>query len=187
MRFRIGPSTYRVRICRGQLIEEGEPVDAITHDGVILVCGLLNVRRRLKPLIDQLRRVQELEYGALRGEAIASFAADVFKQLNAQGGELALARLTSAYTIDAGGIEDVGAEPVGCECGLCGTKYGAHQITTGPPELDPRVSKMVVAREVECEHCGKTMSWTEGATPLGAPNGRVMSGPEYRTPHAPAR
>lgn len=183
MRFRIGPSTYRVRICPGQLVWEDEPVDAVTHNGVILICGLLNARRRLQPLLEQLRHMHALHYGALHDEAIASWAADMFKQLAAHGGELALSRLTSDCTIDAGGVADVGAEPVGCECGKCGTKYAGHQILTGTPTLDPRLAIMVVPREVECEFCNVVMSWTEGATGLGAPNGRVISGPQYKPAH----
>lgn len=186
MRFRIGPWVHRVRICAGQLIVDGAPADAQTHDGVILLCGLLAPRRRIGPLLDQLRQIHEKHYGPLVGAALPTFIADVMRQLRAQGDEPALMRLGPDMA-DAGGAEDVAAEPVGCECGLCGTKYGSHQITTGPPELDPVIAKMIVRRWVDCDFCGLTMTWCEGATPAGAPNGRVTSGPEFVKTHVKSR
>lgn len=183
MKFRVGPWLYRVRICPGPLIAEGAPADAMTHERTILLCGTLNPRHRLKPLLDQLRRIHETHYGYLQGDGVTTFTADVLRQLRAQGDEPTLMRLTPEGS-DAGGCEDVAAEPVGCECGLCGTKYAEHQITTGPPELDAKLAKMVVRRWVECDFCARVMTWCEGATPAGNPNGRVTSGPEYTKPHA---
>lgn len=181
MRFRVGPWLYRVRVCPGPLFHDGVAADATTHERVILLCGLLNPQHRLQPLLDQLRRIHETHYGALHGKAVTTFTADVLRQLRSQGDEPALMRL-SAEGSDAGGVEDVGAEPVGCECGKCGTRYAEHQITTGAPELDPNLAKMVVRRWVECEFCNLVMTWCEGATPAGNPNGRVTSGPEYTKP-----
>lgn len=178
MRFRIGPWVYRVRVCEGSLAVDGRRVDGMAHGGEILLCGLIPGRDRLRPLLDQLRRLHELHYGALSGEGVGTFAADVMRQLRAQGDEPALMRLTSPdqlVAVDA----DTPSEPVGCECGRCGTRYGEHQIATGAPALDAKHARMAVSRAVYCDFCGVTMSWSEGATPAGGPNGRVMSGPAY--------
>jgi hypothetical protein len=93
MRFRVGPRVYRVSVCVGALLEDGEPVDAITHDRTILICGLLDPRDRIGALLDQLRRAHEHHYGPLGGVAVASFTTDVMRQLRAQGDEPRLVRL----------------------------------------------------------------------------------------------
>jgi hypothetical protein len=101
-----------------------------------------------------------------------------------QGGLPALMRLRPDGTVDAGGVEDLSAEPVGCECAKCGTRYAAHQIATAPAEFDAGAGRLVVRRSVDCDFCGHVQSWVEGATAAGAPNGRVMAGPFFERPHA---
>lgn len=71
------------------------PADSMTHDGSVLLCGTLPPDRRLWPLVDQLRRLHESHYGSLGGPAVATFTIDTMRQLAAQGGEAALARLKS--------------------------------------------------------------------------------------------
>ncbi len=46
----------------------------------------------------------------------------------------------------------------------------------------PALASLVVRRWVTCEHCDRVMTWTEGATPAGSPNGRVTSGPQFLKP-----
>lgn len=179
MQFNLHPWRYRVRICPGPLSENGEPVRAKTHGREILLCGTLAAADRYEPLLDQLRVLREHHHGPLTSKALPSFIADVTSQIMTQGGPPAIMRMQPDGTIDAGGMESLGAEPVGCECGQCGTRFASHQITTAAAEFNPTVGKLVVRRAVECEFCNHVMSWVEGAAGTGAPNGRVMSGPTY--------
>lgn len=179
MKFKVGPEVNRVRICPGELVRDGVEIDATTHSGEILISGLVPLRDRLPTLLDQCRRIHERHFGRITPGGFASLTVDITRQLNAQGGELTLMRLTAESWVDAGAVEDVGAEPRGTECALCSTRYAEHQITTGPPEIDPNLAKMVVRRWVNCDFCSKCMTWTEGCTPAGNPNGRVCSGPEF--------
>ncbi len=105
--------------------------------------------------------------------------------MNAQGGEAALMRLQPDGTILAGAVEGLAAEPTGCECGRCGTRYAPHQIRTGAPATQLSGS-IGVAREVDCDFCSVTQAWVEGCTQAGLPNGRVLSGPTYRAIASPA-
>jgi len=184
VQFNLHPWRYRVRICPGPLRKDGEPVVGLVHAREILLCGTLVARERLEVLLDQLRKLREHHHGPLAPEYLPSFMADMMRQLLSQGGEPALARLDADGAIDAGGAEQLTAEPVGCECGKCGTRYGAHQIATGAPEFRADVGRLVLRRSVECEFCNHVMSWSEGTTGAGNPNGRIMSGPFYSRPHA---
>lgn len=183
MQFNLHPWRYRVRVCPGPLSRDGDPVGAVAHDTDILLSGTLKPRERLEVLLDLLRRLREQHHGRLPRAGLPGFIADVMRQLLSQGGEPALLRLQPDGMVDAGGMESLGAEPVGCECGTCGTRYGAHQITTAAPEFDDSTGRLIVRRAVDCDFCGHIMSWTEGATGAGAPNGRVMSGPVYTRGH----
>ena len=95
MKFNLHPWIYRVRICPGPLAQDGAPVAATAHGREILLCGTLKPHERTEVLIDQLRRLREMHHGAMPAEGIASFVADVMRQLLAQGGEAALMRLES--------------------------------------------------------------------------------------------
>ena len=94
MRFNLHPWKYRVRICPGPLVVDGVDVAGMTHRREILISGTLGPHGdRLEVLIDQLRRTHAMHYGPLNPEGIASFFADVMRQLLAQGGEQALRRM----------------------------------------------------------------------------------------------
>lgn len=186
MIFNLHPWKYRVRVCPGPLLEDGEEVLATTHGRDILIAGDVAPTDRLGVLIDQLRRLRVRRHGAMDAEGVNGFTADVTRQLNAQGGEGALLRLCADGMVHAGGAEDIPAEPVGCECMECGTRYAPHQIRTSGPESDPASARPVVKREVDCDFCGHTMHWVEGATAAGAPNGRVVTQPWFTRPGAAA-
>ena len=179
MRFKVGPDVIRVKICAGELVRDGVEIDATTHGREILISGLVLPRDRFETVLDQCRRIHERHFGPMSPAGMAALTVDITRQLNRQGGEVSLMRLSPDSWVDAGALADVGAEPHGCQCGLCGTKYAEHQITTGPPEIDANTAKLVVRRWVFCDFCNLEMTWTEGATPAGNPNGRVISGPEY--------
>lgn len=95
MQFRVGNRWYRVRICPGPLIVDGEPVEAQTHEDVILLCGLMGPRERIRALIDQLRRLHELSYGLLADESVTTFALAMVRRFGEQGGERRLIRMTA--------------------------------------------------------------------------------------------
>lgn len=186
MLFNLHPERYPVRVVPGRLSRDGVEVGALAHDGEVLLSGSIKPRQRLRVLLDMLRRLWEESHGPIPPDGIAGFTADMMEQLIRQGGNPALMRLDADGMLDAGAVPDLSSEPVGCECGTCGTRYGAHQISTSGTEFDPGSGKLVVRRAVDCDFCGHVMSWTEGATGAGAPNGRVMSGPVYSRPHVSA-
>ncbi len=183
VRFTIGPWVYVLRVCPGALTVEGAAAAAQVVGRIIYLAGDVPPNDRLEVLIDQLRRLHVKHYGPMSPDAVCSFTADFQRQLRRQGDEPALLRL-SAGGRDHGGAPSLAAEPVGCECGVCATHYGAHQITTAAAEFDPSSGLMIVIRCVYCDFCGHLMQWTEGATSAGVANGRVMSGPEYSREHA---
>jgi hypothetical protein len=186
LQFNLHPRRYGVRICPGPLRRDGEELEAITHSSEILLSGEVAPIERSEVLFDQLLFLREKHQGEPSRRALASFMVDAMRQLLSQGGEPALMRLSANGTVDAGGTEALSAEPVGCECGQCGTRYAPHQIATAGAEFDAGAGRLVVRRSVECDFCGHVMSWTEGATAAGKPNGRVMAGPFYSKPHVTA-
>lgn len=101
MKFLIGSVPYSVQITAGRLIVDDLSANSMTHDGSVLLCGMLPPDRRLWPLVDQLRRLHESHYGSLRGPAVATFTIDTMRQMAAQGGEAALAGLTAVGRKDA--------------------------------------------------------------------------------------
>lgn len=184
MFFNLHPWKYRVRVCPGPLLEDGAEVWATVHGRDILISGAVPPPDRLESLIHQLRRLRERHHGSIDEQGMIGFTADVHRQLLSQGGEGALMRLNAEGMIDSGGARDRAAEPVGCECAECGTRYSAHQIRTSGPEADG--GNVVVKREVDCEFCGHVQHWVEGATSAGRPNGRVVAGPWFTRPGATA-
>ena len=183
MVFNLHPWKYRVRVCPGPLLHEGKPVAATVCGREILLCGTLKPHERTEALIDQLRRLREKHHGAIPPEGVASFVADVMRQLLAQGGEATLMRLGSDGVVDAGGVPGIGAEPIGCECAKCGTRYGAHQIVTSRLGFARGLNKHVVDRSVYCDFCDHYMRWQEAATMSGHPNGQVVAGPWFVKSH----
>jgi hypothetical protein len=93
MRFNLHPWKYRVRVCPGPLVQDDVAVAATSHGREILLCGTLKPHERTEALIDQLRRLREKHHGPIAPEGVASFVADVMRQLLRQGGEAALKRL----------------------------------------------------------------------------------------------
>ncbi|HZN66733.1 MAG TPA: hypothetical protein VFB66_15690 [Tepidisphaeraceae bacterium] len=96
MQFNLSPWTYRVRLCPGPLMRDGEPMEAITHEHDILIAGDLIPAERVEALVDQFRWLREKHHGPLCPEGIPSFVVSVLRQLNAQGGEAMLSRPRSA-------------------------------------------------------------------------------------------
>lgn len=96
MKFRIGPNVYAVHLCPGPLLSNGEPIAATTFRGEVLIDGTLEPEERLWAVLDQLYRVHLAHYGVLTRSGVPSFAADMFRQLEAMGGEAALRALAPA-------------------------------------------------------------------------------------------
>lgn len=177
MRFKVAHAVYRAKVCEGELRLDGKRVAALTHRREIHLSGDLHPAERSETLYDQLRRLWEQHHGPMCAVAIAAFTTDFSRQVNAQGGEGVLMRLQPDGTIDAGAVEDMAGEVTGCECGTCGTRYGPHQIRTGPPHNVN--GTLAVRRSVDCDFCGKTQTWVEGCTQGGLPNGRVLVAPVF--------
>lgn len=181
MKFRIESKVFTVGICPGPLLRDGVVRGAVVHGRELLIAGDVERADRLTVLTDQMRMLWELNAGVpMPPTAVASFFVNLHRQLLSQGGEPTLMRLDVDGMVDAGGVDDLGSEPVGAQCGRCGTKFAPGDIATAGPELDASRGKMVVRRSIDCDFCNDVMSWTEGATPAGTPNGRVIAGPFYR-------
>jgi hypothetical protein len=180
VKFRVPPAIYRVKVCAGELRLDGKRVAALTHRREIHISGDIHPAERSEALYDQLRRLFEQHHGPMSASGIAAFTTDFSRQLQSQGGEAALMRLSVEGIVVAGDVEDVAAEPTGCECGQCGTRYAPQQIRTGAP-FTFNTGQLARPREVDCDFCGKVMAWVEGCTQAGAPTGRVLSGPNYHT------
>jgi hypothetical protein len=93
IRFDLHPRVYRVTLCPGPLLHDGEEVLATTHEGEILIAGDVEPAGRLEVLIDQLRRLRQRHHGAMDATGVNGFTADVIRQLAAQGGEDAVLNL----------------------------------------------------------------------------------------------
>lgn len=184
MRFRIGPWLYRVRIAREELRDERNNKASALCDReqeIIWISSALPPRHRLKRLLHELRHAWTAEMGTPAdsesdADSAASFAVDMMRQLTLQGGEAALTRLTCEGLIDHSqdGIP-IGGYCIECKCG--------SRIALGDVVQSAVVSSEggdTVARASYCDHCSHWICWTESATALGTPSGRIVSGPTFR-------
>jgi len=181
MKFRVGGYDFRIRIVdRLELFDGVEQLSGMcdVNSRHILISDTITIKNRVVVLLEQLRAAWEGLYGELDERGYAAFYADMTRQLNAKGGERALWSLQKEGWHEQGAAgDDVAAEPRGCECPICSTKYGPHQVTTGEPKFDKERQANVSHRQCECEHCGKRIDWLEGCTPSGLPNGKILAGP----------
>lgn len=94
MKFQIGDLALTVDICPGGLREDGRDIDAITHDGVVLISGLLSPNKRIRVLVDQLWQMTVCLYGCPPSSiAVSTFTLDFMRQLRQQGGKRAIERM----------------------------------------------------------------------------------------------
>lgn len=91
MNLRIGIQRYRVAVCPGPLLRDGERRGAVVHGRDLLIAGDVDPRDRLVVLLDQARMLWECQLGTpLASTTFATYAADLHRQLSRYGGEAAL-------------------------------------------------------------------------------------------------
>jgi hypothetical protein len=191
MRFMVGPWAYRVRMMNGLKDGMGNPAQGLC-DGIgrnIWIDAGAPLRHRLTVLIHELRHAWHFEMGKPGDNEsdvnqTSSFTVDVWRQLERQGGETALMRLTEEGLVDHAGDDESPGDPRTAQCPQCSGPLDLP-IRTGSPEFHPRHAKMVAERFADCEFCNHTVTWMEVVTNAGVPTGRVISDPEIRrTVHA---
>lgn len=89
------PWTYRVVICPGPLVDDGEPASATTLGREILIAGDVDPCDRLEALADQFRRLRVQRHGQLDNQGVTGCMADFARQLITQGGTAALEQMTA--------------------------------------------------------------------------------------------
>lgn len=183
MQFRVGPWVYRVRVMEGLTDENGKPAAGLCdwQNRTIWLAYEIPARRRLSVLLHELKHAWQLELGTptdREGDAnhAASFAADCWRQLDRQGGEPALMRLSPDGVIDHSADVDSPADPRAAQCPACGGLLNLP-IRTGHAEFDAQRSRLIAWRAADCEFCGHLVSWKEAVTSAGVPTGQVIGEP----------
>lgn len=191
MRFKVGPHVYTVRISEGQLRDsERVPVDGLCcwSDRTIWINGKLPLAQRLEVLFHELAHAHEQHYGIAtdsEGSAnrTASFAIDVWSQLNGYGGLDALMRLRSDGVIDDEQSLETPNQSYAVQCAECRSLIAIGDVKTSAARFEPAAQRPVVDRVATCADCGVQTRWVEGATAGGLPNGRVLVGPVVKRRH----
>ncbi len=186
MLFNVAGWVYELKISEGPLHDEaGQPIAGICSESKrqIVISGDAPPRQRLDVLLHELRHAWQYHVGRPsddEGDAntAATFTASFMRQFLRQGGEPALMSLGLDGVIDRG-IGGAPQAPTGCQCGTCGTSYGAQQIVSEAPTVDARSGLPGVTRRIYCEHCDHVMEWIEATNQSGVPVGQVVAGPSY--------
>ena len=187
MQFKVTSWTVPVKITEGRLFDSqgGEQAGLfVNEESTIYISGAIPPRRRLHVLLHELRHAWEEFLGLpVGGEAekdnVASFTADVMRQLKAQGGEAALMRLRPDGVVDdSAGPATLPPARFGAECCGCGGVFPASHIVTEPSAFNVHLDEQTVERKLYCDHCGHVQKWVELATPMGRPTGVVVQAPE---------
>lgn len=188
MRFRVGPWIYRVRITDGPLHNEhGEECRGLCvyASREILISGLLPPRQRIDTLMHELRHAWRHHFGAPADEEsdcnnAASFAVEMMRQLQKQGGEPALMRLTARGIGEEGAAApDYAGRHTPAQCARCCTQFNPVAIVTGPAKFDDERGAFFVTRSLYCDYCSHVQVWQEVATQSGQPTGQVAAEPNF--------
>lgn len=180
MRFRIGSTTYAVRVTEGSLTFEGTPCISACLQGTreILIAATCEPAKRGFALAAELTRAWAFETGTPRDtDGWLALAASMLNQaipdLNAQGGFLAL------QSLRAGESPGHGAAKIGLtrarECAVCRGTVAGGSIACAPTDKPG-----VVSLELYCEFCDATQTWQEMQTAAGLPSGVVVGEPTFR-------
>lgn len=192
MKFRVGPHHYRVKLHdpeQGPLADEsGDAVVSLFswRARTITIDGGLPLAQRFDALLSALSRAYDDHFGrpgTADGQANrnATFAIDVQKQLEQQGGLWALGQLQPDGTHEAQLEDDVPNTAYAVQCPCCSGKIASGDVSTSPPRLDLAVAHQVVDRSAACDFCGIRIEWVEAATTSGKPNGKIVEGPQVKS------
>lgn len=193
MLFHVDNRQAPVRISTRTLLVGGQPVMA-SYDPVascIWLSDQLPRHERRKRLFHELRHFWRDVRGLARDdESDAEDVADMMilftDQLNAQGGEEALMRLTpeakSRIPRPFGGQMYL----TSAYCGNCGGAIAVGSIGNGSPEWDRDLNAFVMNRGLLCEVCDRVTMWRESCTEQGTPTGCVIPHPPPRVLDRPA-
>lgn len=183
MKFRVGPWTYRVRISSGPLNDEhGRLADGLIcwSDREIWISESLPIEQRQDVLFHELAHAWEHHFGTPNSsEGIAnrnsSFATDVTRQFDRQGGTWALCNLSSEGVVQDGVSEKEPSSAYAVQCHKCSGTIALGNVINSDPLFHRSYRQFVLYRSFYCEHCNITHAWIEGATPAGLPSGRVLN------------
>lgn len=191
MTFHIALEGYRVKVRDGLLLDEQGAEAAGLHDWPnhrVWLSGRMPVQRRLATLVHELWHAWKAEFGEPADEEaeanqVAAFTISFWRQLEVQGGEPALVRLTADGVVDKSA--DVDAPPSRWEprCPDC-NGYLELPIRDSAPRFDARLNRLAVDRAGDCEHCGHTVTWPESCTTKGVPTGNPLGAAVRALAHA---
>lgn len=188
MQFHIGAWVYRLRISAEPLVDSAGTELAARWDWErqeLLLSGSLPPQRRLKALLHEHAHAWRHELGVPADEEGAcnsdsARSAQFWRDLLRQGGEPALLRLNADGVVDhSAGEWEVPVEPRTPTCPVCGGCLSLP-VRNAQPVFDLRLGRLTLQRQADCEFCGHTVCWTEGATCAGVPNGQVLGTAQIR-------
>lgn len=64
-----------------------------------------------------------------------------------------------------------------CQCGTCGKVFSAGSVVDSPPVHDEIHGRLVMLRQLYCDHCQHIQDWTEAVDLSGRRTGEIVSGP----------
>lgn len=190
MHFRIGPTCYRIKISELPLTDSDDLPVASQYSwkhGVIELSCAIPSQRRLDAMMYELARAWEFHLGVPnsadgRANRMSSFTIDVWRQIELQGGASELYRLSGdGMATSATVCEDLPSiEAYATSCPRCNGTIGVGEIINSSARFCAKHARLVIDRCVRCDHCKITVAWTEAATTLGGPTGKVLAGPFVR-------
>jgi hypothetical protein len=187
VKFQVGPFAYTVRVADEPLADDvGLPAMSIHSwsERTIWICPTLPAEQRAEAAMRELarawlRHVGLPERNEDRAAWMATFAIAVWNEFTRQGGAAALARLDDHQVIDdqSPAADHLPTATYAIECKQCGGKIAIGSVINARPRFAPEHDRIVIDRVARCEHCNLTLRWTETATMLGQPAGRVLVRP----------
>ncbi len=179
MRFHINSAAFCVAVADAPLHDPGGgELDAQVHERrrLILLSPDLPAELRLHRLLHELRHVAEwCGYAAGQArpvetecDAYADLTVQVIRQLEAQGGEIALRML--GHT---GATLPRVASPRSDECGQCNQMVAPGSVV-GRLVHHPTLGTPAIWRTLYCDGCGHLQRWYDLPTATGAASGVMM-------------
>lgn len=188
MKFKVGPWNYRIRISDGPLYDDQNNIVAglcCWGERTIWISGTLPSDQRLDVFFHEMAHAwQEHIPMPADPEGVSnwasSFAVDVWRQVEERGGAVALMKLRADGVIHDESDPSTPTDAYWIKCGNCNGLMSLSDVRNGRVRIHRERDRLVMDRQIDCEHCNLTMLWTEGATTFGTPNGKIIGTPRMR-------
>lgn len=179
MIFVVGTQKYRLRITEGPIVLNGVECSSVCLQAhrEILIAPDHPKRDRLRSLLHELARAWVFETGMPRDaegwmDVAASVSIGAMKDLNNQGGEMALLAMRPGESTGASTAK-IGLSR-NRECAVCRTTVAGASVQCQPAGMPG-----VVELALYCEFCNHTQRWQEMQSARGLPTGVVVGEPAF--------